>query len=66
MPLAERLSSELHSCPLSFASRSLTVHFLDILSTLGIILRFTSRWKGSIDDDNDHDNDSDNNDNILY
>ena len=66
MPLAERLSSKLHSCPLSFASRSLTVHFSDNLSTLGIMPRFTSRRKGSVDDDNDNGNDSDNNDDILY
>ena len=44
MPSAERLSSKFHSCPRSFASRP-TVHFSDNISTLGIILRYISRWK---------------------
>ena len=44
MPLAERLSLKFHSCPRSFASRP-TVDFVDNLSALGIILRYTSRRK---------------------
>jgi len=47
MPLAERLSSEFHSCRRSVASRP-TVHFSDNLSASGIILRYTRIQKGFI------------------
>ena len=39
--------TKFYSCPRSFASRP-TVHFLNNLSALGIILRYTSRRKGFI------------------
>ena len=47
MPSAERLSSKFHCCARSFTCQP-TIHFLDNLSALGIILWYTSCPKGFI------------------
>ena len=44
MPTAERLSSKFHSCPRSFGSPLISVHFFG--QSFSIILRYTSRRIG--------------------